>query len=164
MDDRRKENEDDELKYSTFVRVGSGFSFADYVWIRKKPWKEWDKKNPPEFLQVSKKSQDDKGDVYLEPEECVLFAWIRVVSSDRRLTSSFILKVKAAEITSTDQYHIGFTMRFPRALIIRDDLDISDCMTASGEILLMWVVLHRLTDAGSRIGNFAVREEAESGR
>ncbi|TCD60360.1 DNA ligase (ATP) [Steccherinum ochraceum] len=113
VDDRRKENEDDEPKYSTFVRVGSGFSFADYVWIRQKPWKVWDKKNPPEFLQVSKKSQDDKGDVYLDPED------------------SFILKVKAAEITSTDQYHIGFTMRFPRALIIRDDLDISDCMTAS---------------------------------
>lgn len=31
-----------------------------------------------------------------------------------------------------DLYHLGLTMRFPRALQIRDDLEISDCMTASG--------------------------------
>ena len=34
-----------------------------------------------------------------------------------------------------DQYHMGFTMRFPRALSIRDDLSIADCMTASGIII-----------------------------
>lgn len=32
----------------------------------------------------------------------------------------------------SDQYHMGYTMRFPRALSIRDDLSIADCMTASG--------------------------------
>lgn len=51
--------------------------------------------------------------MYLEPED------------------SFILKVKAAEITTSDQYHLGVTMRFPRALSIRDDLSVADCMTAS---------------------------------
>ena len=29
-------------------------------------------------------------------------------------------------------FHVGLSMRFPRALAIRDDLDISDCLTASG--------------------------------
>ena len=29
-------------------------------------------------------------------------------------------------------FHVGLTMRFPRALAIRDDLDITDCLTASG--------------------------------
>lgn len=48
------------------------------------------------------------------------------------------MKVKAAEITSTDMYHLGFTMRFPRALQIRDDLSIADCMTASGERCANW--------------------------
>ena len=56
-------------RYSTFVRIGSGLSFADYVWIRAKPWKPWDKKFPPSFLQTAVKSHDDKGDIYLEPEE-----------------------------------------------------------------------------------------------
>ena len=29
-------------------------------------------------------------------------------------------------------FHVGLTMRFPRALAIRDDLDATDCLTASG--------------------------------
>ncbi|KAJ7252709.1 DNA ligase 4 [Mycena haematopus] len=114
IDDRRPPSDDDEEpKYSSFVRIGSGLSFADYVWVRAKPWKVWDPKHPPEFLQTAKKSHEDKGDVYLLPED------------------SFILKVKAAEIVTSDQYHMGYTMRFPRALSIRDDLNIGDCMPAT---------------------------------
>ncbi|EPQ56491.1 DNA ligase 4 [Gloeophyllum trabeum ATCC 11539] len=113
LDDRHRNDEDDEPKYSSFVRIGSGLSYGDYVWIRSKPWKVWDKKSPPSFFRTSRKGQEDKGDVYLEPQD------------------SFILKVKAAEITPSDQYHLGYTMRFPRALQIRDDLSIADCMTAS---------------------------------
>ncbi|KAH9839814.1 DNA ligase 4 [Rhodofomes roseus] len=112
LDDRRP-SDDDEPKYSTFVRIGTGLSYADYIWVRQKPWKDWDPKNPPSFLQVAKKGTEDKGDIYLEPED------------------SFIVKVKAAEITTTDLYHMGLTMRFPRALQIRDDLDTSDCMAAT---------------------------------
>ncbi|CCM06278.1 uncharacterized protein FIBRA_08529 [Fibroporia radiculosa] len=112
LDDRHPED-DDESKYSTFVRIGSGLSYADYIWVRQRSWKTWDLKNPPSFLHVSKRGQEDKGDVYLEPED------------------SFIIKVKAAEIVTSDQYHMGLTMRFPRALKIRDDLDVSDCMRAS---------------------------------
>jgi hypothetical protein len=59
------------FRYSTFVRIGSGLTYADYVWIRAKPWKPWDEKNPPAFLRTAKKSVEDKGDVYLEPEESV---------------------------------------------------------------------------------------------
>ncbi|KAJ7634099.1 DNA ligase IV [Mycena polygramma] len=113
IDDRHPADDDEEPKYSTFVRIGSGLSFADYVWVRDKPWKTWDPKHPPDFLQTAKKSHEDKGDVYLLPED------------------SFILKVKAAEIVTSDQYHMGHTMRFPRALSIRDDLSIADCMPAS---------------------------------
>ena len=58
-------------RYSTFVRIGSGLSFADYVWVRDKPWKTWDPKHPPEFLLTAKRSHEDKGDIYLEPEESV---------------------------------------------------------------------------------------------
>ncbi|KAJ3889259.1 DNA ligase 4 [Lentinula edodes] len=112
-DDRRADDEDGADRYSTFVRIGTGLSFADYAWIRSKPWKVRDSKNPPEWLQTAKKSQEDKGDMYLEPDD------------------SFILKIKAAEIVPSEQYHLGYTMRFPRALIIRDDLDASDTLTAS---------------------------------
>ncbi|KAI0923774.1 DNA ligase (ATP), variant 2 [Taiwanofungus camphoratus] len=112
LDDRCPADED-EPKYSTFVRIGTGLSYADYIWVRQKPWRTWDSKAPPSWLQTAKKGNEDKGDIYLEPEH------------------SFILKVKAAEIVNSDQYHIGLTMRFPRALQIRDNLSIADCMTAS---------------------------------
>lgn len=49
-----------------------------------------------------------------------------------RPLSSFIIKIKAAEVVSSDLYSLGFTMRFPRALSIRDDLTVADCMTATG--------------------------------
>ncbi|EED85575.1 predicted protein [Postia placenta Mad-698-R] len=112
VDDRRPADEV-EPKYSTFVRIGTGLSYADYIWVRQKPWKTWDPKNPPSFIQVAKKGSEDKGDVYLEPQD------------------SFLLKIKAAEITNSDLYHMGVTMRFPRAIQIREDLDTSDCTTAT---------------------------------
>ncbi|KAI0289553.1 DNA ligase 4 [Russula brevipes] len=113
LDDRDTAQADDEPKYSTFVRIGSGLSYADYVWIRGLPWKEWSTKNPPEFLSTASGSRDDKGDLYLEPED------------------SFIIQIKAAEILPTEQFHLGFTMRFPRALSVRENLSVSDCITAS---------------------------------
>jgi DNA ligase-4 len=64
------------FRYSTFVRVGSGFSFADYVEIRSRPWKEikWSNaRERPTWLLSSDKGADDKGDAYLEPEEYVSF-------------------------------------------------------------------------------------------
>lgn len=51
------------------MRIGTGLSYADYIWLRTKPWKEWDPKNPPRFIETSKKGIDDKGDVYLNPQE-----------------------------------------------------------------------------------------------
>ncbi|KAF7294400.1 DNA ligase [Mycena kentingensis (nom. inval.)] len=147
LDDRRQSTDmDEDPKYSSFCRIGSGLSFSDYIDIRKKPWKPWDPKNPPAFLQTAKKSHEDKGDVYLNPED------------------SFILKVKAAEIVPSglrtchleifclshlaqEQYHMAFTMRFPRALSVRHDLDIADCMPATAVLESMRTVKKRKADA-----------------
>ncbi|KIK82388.1 hypothetical protein PAXRUDRAFT_35579 [Paxillus rubicundulus Ve08.2h10] len=129
LDDQHRD--DDEPRYSSFVRVGSGLSFTDYVWIRQKPWKEWDPKSPPEFLRTAKRGHDDKGDVYIEPAD------------------SFILRVKASEITASDQYHLGVTMRFPRALSIRDDLSIEDCMSGSAVLEAMRSERKRKMETGA---------------
>jgi DNA ligase-4 len=66
------------FRYSTFVWIGSGLSFADFVWIRSKPWKEFDPRDPPAFLQTVIKTNNDKPDVYLEPKEYSPFppSWI----------------------------------------------------------------------------------------
>ncbi|KAI9440740.1 ATP dependent DNA ligase domain-containing protein [Lactarius indigo] len=118
LDDRNVTDTDEEPKYSTFVRIGTGFSYAEYVWIRSRPWKEWSTKNPPKFLDTATGSRDDKGDVYLEPEES-------------ELPTQF-LRASNPDVYATDQYHLGFTMRFPRAMSIREDLSVSDCITATG--------------------------------
>jgi hypothetical protein len=64
-------------RYSTFVRIGSGLSYADYVWVRNLPWKEWSAKNPPRFLSTANGSRDDKGDLYLEPDESAIYIFQR---------------------------------------------------------------------------------------
>ncbi|KAG8906784.1 hypothetical protein FRB99_006161 [Tulasnella sp. 403] len=75
-----------ETRYLTFVRIGTGLTFADYEWVNAKKWKPLDRRNPPSWMRMSTASStDDVGDVYLEPSE------------------SFILSVKAASISATDQ-------------------------------------------------------------
>ncbi|KAI0272769.1 ATP dependent DNA ligase domain-containing protein [Gloeopeniophorella convolvens] len=131
LDDTNTIDADEEPKYSSFVRVGSGLSYTDYVRIRSLPWKDWPVKNPPKFLRTADgPSHEDKGQVYLEPED------------------SFIIQIKAAEITASDQYHMGFTMRFPRVLNIRDDLSVSDCITASALLEHIRSEKKRKTDVG----------------
>ncbi|GJJ11285.1 DNA ligase (ATP) [Clathrus columnatus] len=66
-DDRNDTLDADEPR--SFVRIGSGLTYADYVWIRAKPWKTFNKDDPPSFFQTSPQGVEDKGDVYLEPEE-----------------------------------------------------------------------------------------------
>lgn len=131
----RQPDDDDEPKYSSFVRVGTGLSFTDYIWVRQKKWKPWTAEDPPTFYQTSKRGQEDKGDMYIEPHD------------------SFIVKIKAAEITTSDQYHMGMTMRFPRILSIRDDLGIEDCMTASEVLESMQVERKRKMEGSTGVSN-----------
>ena len=140
-------------RFSTFVRIGSGFSYTDYLWIRDKPWKTWDQQNSPSFLQTAARSLEDKGDVYLDPEEFVHVLRFKphsslnplkpgtVHSSSRSRLLRLHLQVCMKDMYflalclnpfALDQYHLGMTMRFPRALSIRDDLSIHDCVTATG--------------------------------
>ncbi|CAE6411628.1 unnamed protein product [Rhizoctonia solani] len=100
--------------YATFVRVGTGLSIEDYDWVNKKKWIRMDKKAPPPHLKVASSAKsEDKGDVYLDPED-----W-------------FIISVKAASITVTDEFGTNLTMRFPRCKSIRRDLAVDDCLTWS---------------------------------
>ncbi|KAJ1304100.1 hypothetical protein OPQ81_008505 [Rhizoctonia solani] len=100
--------------YATFVRVGTGLSIEDYDWVNKKKWIRLDKKAPPPHIKVSPSGKcEDKGDVYLDPED-----W-------------FIMSVKAASITTTDEFGTNLTMRFPRCKAIRRDLSVDDCLTWS---------------------------------
>jgi len=152
--------------------------------VRAKPWKPWDPKEPPSFLLTASKSHDDKGDVYLEPEEYASQSYDTLLMLTVVLTlSSFIVKVKAAEITKsgehladyrlaglpydhsffTDQYHMKYTMRFPRALSIRDDLTVSDCLTASGSYCLLYQSGLVISLKGRYHGNHNYKKEEKDG-
>lgn len=88
VDDGDSDSDDsDGLRYRSFLRIGTGLSYSDYVWIRAKPWKEWEKDNAPQFLLTSAKGQDDKGDVYLEPEECGIMSYIEHTACSRVFVS-----------------------------------------------------------------------------
>ncbi|KAF8325377.1 ATP dependent DNA ligase domain-containing protein, partial [Cantharellus anzutake] len=116
--DPHDDDEKSSTVYKTFVRIGSGLSLEDYEWINMKPWKPFNKYKPPYWLRVSPESgTEDKGDVFLEPEE------------------SFIITVKAASISPSDQYAAGMTMRFPRCQNIRHNFSLENCMSISGKLL-----------------------------
>ena len=43
----------------------------------------------------------------------------------------FVFKVKAAEIIISDRFKVGYTLRFPRVEMIRDDKPWHQCMTTT---------------------------------
>lgn len=56
--------------------------------IRAKPWIEWGSKGPS-FFQTAPRSHDDKGDVYLNPEEYAFFG-VYTVSNLLSVLSSLL--------------------------------------------------------------------------
>ncbi|KAG9008171.1 DNA ligase (ATP) [Tulasnella sp. JGI-2019a] len=115
VDDAPKSAKENQTRYVTFVRIGTGLTFSDYDWVNSKKWKPVDRKKPPSWLRMSTApgATEDLGEVYLEPED------------------SFIISVKAAAITPTDQYGCEMTMRFPRCTRIRNDLKLEEVLTYS---------------------------------
>ncbi|OCF31187.1 DNA ligase 4 [Kwoniella heveanensis BCC8398] len=107
----RVQQEDDgsvqQPEFTTFASVGSGMSYEDYEWIlnkHKHHWKNFDRNNPPKWMQLGVTGLDDKPDVYIEPE------------------NSFVIEVKASEIVpAVGNYGCGYTLRFPRCRYIYFD-------------------------------------------
>jgi len=97
-------------KCFSFFKVGGGFSADDYAAIRHRTdgkWMDWDSKKPPtEFIELGGGDrQYEKPDVWIKPED------------------SIVVSVKAAQITGTDQFRMGKTLRFPRFRKLRNDKD-----------------------------------------
>ncbi|KAF5391043.1 hypothetical protein D9757_003979 [Collybiopsis confluens] len=121
-------------RYRTFVRVGSGLTDVLLDRITDMPWKTRGSEGLPGWLQTLKVWGDNKYDVYLEPEE------------------AFVLEVKASEIIASDHHHFDYSLRFPRAVRIRDDLGKDDCWTASRVMDYIRSEKKRKLDDGSKIG------------
>ena len=111
------------MKFFSFFKVGGGFTAADYANIRHKTdgkWKKWDRKRPPtEYIALGGDHQQ-----FECPDEWIL-------PSD-----SVVVEVKAASVFSTDQFKMGFTLRFPRFKKIRSDRDWDTALSISGFMAL----------------------------
>lgn len=111
------------MKFYSFFKVGGGFTATDYANIRYKTngkWNKWDRKRPPtEYIALG-------GDhlQYECPDEWIL------------PNESVIIEVKAASVPPTDQFKMGFTLRFPRFKAIRGDRDWESALSISGFMAL----------------------------
>ena len=109
----------DPRKCFSFFKVGGGFKAADYAQVRhltEGRWKKWDPKNPPkQFIELGGGDlQYERPDVWIKPDESVVIA------------------VKASQVTATEQFRTGYTLRFPRFKKLRTDRTWESALTLSG--------------------------------
>lgn len=96
-------------KCLSFFKVGGGFKAEDYAEIRhhtEGKWQDWDPASPPtEYIELGggERLQYEKPDVWIRPSDSV------------------VVSVKAASITQSDQFAMGWTLRFPRFRKLRLD-------------------------------------------
>ena len=106
-------------KCFSFFKVGGGLAASDYAQIRHLTdgkWKDWNPQKPPvEFIELGGGDrQYERPDVWIRPDESVVVA------------------VKAASINVTDQFRMGFTLRFPRFKSLRTDRNWESALSISG--------------------------------
>ncbi|KAK3996048.1 hypothetical protein QBC44DRAFT_319059 [Cladorrhinum sp. PSN332] len=96
-------------KCLSFCKVGGGFKAEDYAEVRhhtEGKWKDWDSSNPPtEYVELGggERFQYEKPDVWIRPSESV------------------VISIKAASVAPSEQFAMGWTLRFPRFRKLRLD-------------------------------------------
>ncbi|CAG8469411.1 2306_t:CDS:10 [Acaulospora morrowiae] len=93
---------DDEPRFLTFCRFGTGFTMKEGEQLKNLDgWTRFDQDNVPDWLMLGR----DKPQMIIPPE------------------MSIVVQVKAAEIIPTNMFAADFTLRFPRFEVVRDDKD-----------------------------------------
>lgn len=97
-------------KFVSFFKVGGGMTANDYATIRHETdgkWIDWDAKRPPtRYIDLAgggQLQQREKPDVWIKPQD------------------SLVVEVKAAQVTASEDYGCGMTLRFPRFKRLRRD-------------------------------------------
>lgn len=99
----------DPEKCLSICKVGGGFRAEDYAEMRhltEGRWADWDAANPPSrFVELGggERLQHERPDVWIRPRDSV------------------VVSVKAASIGQSDQFALGWTLRFPRFRRLRLD-------------------------------------------
>ena len=107
----------------SFVKAGGGYSATDYKAIKHKTegkWRKWDRNNPPdEYIELAGDHlQHERPDEWIKPEDSVVIA------------------VKATQVSGTDKFRTGVTLRFPRFKSLREDRDWKNALSMAGFIEL----------------------------
>eukprot|EP00743_Colponemidia_sp_Colp-15_P010678 GILK01011788.1.p1 GENE.GILK01011788.1~~GILK01011788.1.p1 ORF type:complete len:977 (-),score=171.66 GILK01011788.1:53-2941(-) len=100
-----------------FCKVGTGYSVEELRDLRQKLkpyWARYDASNPPAFMRGWIPAAGERPNVYIKPHQSVM------------------LEVKAAEVTTSESFLAGYTLRFPRVQRIRYDKDWFECMDQAG--------------------------------
>ena len=113
---RRKNGIPNEEHTWSFFKVGGGMSASDYAEIRQATegkWKVFDPKKPPsEYITLA------GGDrMYERPD-----MWIKP-------SDSVVVEVKAAQVSTTEQFFVRATLRFPRFKRLRSDKSWRDALS-----------------------------------
>lgn len=99
--------------FHSLGKVGSGYSMQELHELSLKLTPHWvinkKKKPPPNIILAT--GHKEQPDLWIQPSK------------------SCIVQVKAAEITKSDRFKVGYTLRFPRVEKIRYDKDWHECMT-----------------------------------
>ena len=107
-------------KCYSFFKVGGGFSKGDYqeIWHHTEgKWHKWDPKRPPtEFIELGGHAENRQ---YERPD-----VWIRA-------DESVVVSVKGASVSSSDQFRMNETLRFPRFKKLRLDKDWKSALSIS---------------------------------
>ncbi|TGZ77232.1 ATP-dependent DNA ligase [Ascodesmis nigricans] len=108
---------DPKVKYWSFCKVGGGFTANDYKLIEHNThghWKDWAPGKGPDFIELAGGPREyERPNVWIPPEK------------------SFVIEVKAAQVSNSDQFRTGFTLRFPRLKNIRSDKSWDSALTIS---------------------------------
>lgn len=103
--------------FHSFVRVGGGFNAEDYAKIHEitdGKWEDFNPRRPPSEYYAF--ATNTAGTVIESPDK-----WIRP-------EDSVVLQLKAAQVTESDSYATGYTLRFPRFERRRHDRDWTNSM------------------------------------
>lgn len=119
VDENQVQQGANPMKCYSFFKVGGGFTAQDYAELRhltEGKWRPWDPKRPPiEYVELAGgQLQYERPDVWIRPDESV------------------VISVKAAQVTPTDSFRTGHTLRFPRFKSIRKDHDWKTALSLSG--------------------------------
>ncbi|XP_064490399.1 DNA ligase 4-like [Ornithodoros turicata] len=109
----QRDRENNPVSFWSFAKVGSGYSreeLDELLSKLKSKWKVYNTRCPPTWIVLAP-GHKERPDLYVEPRD------------------SFVVQVKASEMTKSDRFRTEVTLRFPRVVSIRYDKPWYDVLT-----------------------------------